>query len=47
MDLARYTHTRCSGVFKNGGKMLTAYHERSDNGVHWVHSMTVTLRKID
>jgi hypothetical protein len=41
------THARCKGVFTDGGKMLTAHHERSDDGVHWVHSMTVRLRKID
>jgi Protein of unknown function (DUF1579) len=40
-------HTRCTGVFKDGGKLLTAHHERSDDGAQWVHSMTVTLRKID
>ncbi len=40
-------HARCTAVFTDGGKTLTARHERSDDGVHWVPSMTVTLRKVD
>jgi Protein of unknown function (DUF1579) len=40
-------HARCTGVFTEGGKMLTARHERSDDGIHWVPSMTVTLRKVE
>jgi len=40
-------HVRCTGVFTEGGKVLTARHERSDDGIHWVPSMTVTLRKIE
>ncbi len=40
-------HARCTAVFTDGGKTLTAHHERSDDGVHWVPSMTVTLRKFD
>lgn len=40
-------HARCAGFFSDGGKTLTARHERSDDGVHWVRSMTVTLRRID
>ena len=40
-------HTRCTGVFSGDGKTLTARHERSDDGVHWVASMNVVLRKID
>jgi Protein of unknown function (DUF1579) len=40
------THTRCSGVFTDDGRTLTARHERSDDGKRWVPSMTVTLRKI-
>jgi uncharacterized protein DUF1579 len=39
-------HTRCTGVFSDGGKVLTARHERSDDGIHWEPSMRVTLRKI-
>jgi hypothetical protein len=40
-------HARCTGTFTDNDKTLTARHERSDDGVHWVPSMTVTLRKID
>jgi hypothetical protein len=40
-------HTRCTGVFSGDGKTLTARHERSDDGVHWVASMNVVLSKID
>lgn len=40
-------HARCTGVFTDGGKTLTARHERSGDGEHWIPSMTVTLRKID
>ena len=40
-------HARCTGVFNEGGTILTARHERSDDGIHWVPSMTVTLRKVD
>src|SRR5262249_32703347 len=39
-------HARCSGIFSEGGQILTARHERSDDGKHWRPSMTVTLRKI-
>ena len=39
--------TRCTGVFTDRGKTLTARHERRDDGKHWVPSMTVTIRKID
>ena len=38
---------RCTGTFTDGGKTLTARHERSDDGEHWVPSMTVTIRKVD
>jgi len=41
------TYARCTGVFTDDGKTLTARHERSDDGVHWVPSMNVVLRKID
>jgi Protein of unknown function (DUF1579) len=37
---------RCTGVFTEGGKVLTARHERSDDGINWVPSMSVTLRKV-
>src|SRR5215831_6021424 len=40
-------HARCTGVFSEDGKTLTARHERSDDGKHWEPSMTVTLRKIE
>jgi hypothetical protein len=40
-------HTRCTGVFSEDGKTLTARHERSDDGKHWEPSMKVTLRKIE
>jgi hypothetical protein len=40
-------HARCTGVFSEGGKVLTARHERSDDGSRWEPSMTVTLRRID
>jgi hypothetical protein len=39
-------HARCTAVFSDDGKTLTARHERSDDGKHWKPSMTVTLRKI-
>jgi Protein of unknown function (DUF1579) len=41
------THARCTGVFTDNGKTMTARHERSDDGVHWVPSMNVVLSKID
>jgi hypothetical protein len=41
------TKTRATGVFSENGKTLTAQHERSDDGVHWVPSMDVVLRKIE
>jgi hypothetical protein len=40
-------HARCTGVFTDGGKLLSARHERSDDGIHWEPSMTVTLRKVE
>jgi len=40
-------HSRCTGVFTDDGKTLTARHERSDDEVHWVPSMNVVLRKVD
>jgi hypothetical protein len=43
----RGEHVRCTRVFTDGGKKLTARHERTEDGIHWVQSMTVTLRKID
>ena len=39
--------TRCTGVFSDEGRTLTARHERSDDGARWMSSMIVTLRKID
>jgi hypothetical protein len=41
------TNVRCTGVFTDDGKKMTARHERSDDGEHWLPSMTVTLRKVD
>jgi len=41
------THARCTGVFAEDGKTLTAHHERSDDGIHWEPSMTVRLRKVN
>jgi hypothetical protein len=38
---------RCTGVFGDGSKTLTAHHERSDDGVNWVPSMEVTLSKVE
>jgi Protein of unknown function (DUF1579) len=38
---------RCTGVLEDGGKTIVARHERSDDGVHWVPSMNVTLRKVE
>jgi hypothetical protein len=40
-------HTRCTGVFDEDGKTLTAHHERTDDGVNWVPAMDVTLRKVE
>jgi len=40
-------HARCTGVFTDDGRTLTARHERSDDGEYWVPSMTVTIRKTD
>ena len=41
------SQTRCTGVFSDGRRTLTAYHERSEDGRHWTPSMTVTLRRVD
>ena len=43
----RGSHVRCSGVFSDNGRMLTAHHERSEDGKHWTPSMIVRLRRID
>ena len=40
-------HARCTGVFTADGRTMTARHERSDDGAHWVPSMNVVLRKVD
>jgi Protein of unknown function (DUF1579) len=37
---------RCTGVFSEEGRVLTAHHERSDDGVTWTPSMEVTLTRI-
>jgi Protein of unknown function (DUF1579) len=39
--------TRTTVVFSDDGKMQTAHHERSDDGVYWVPSMEVTLSKVE
>src|SRR5262249_29487909 len=39
--------TRCTGQLTDGGLAIIARHERSDDGVTWVPSMTVTLRKVE
>ncbi len=39
--------TRCTGVFSDHGKTLTAHHERSADGVNWVPAMDVTLTKVE
>ncbi len=41
------TNTRCTSTTSDDGKTMVARHERSDDGVNWTHSMTVTLRRID
>jgi Protein of unknown function (DUF1579) len=43
----RGASVRCTGTFSDDGKTLLARHERSDDGVSWEHSMTVTLRRTD
>src|SRR5262245_17523912 len=40
-------NVRCTGVFGDEGRTLTANHERTEDGEHWTPSMNVTLRKID
>jgi hypothetical protein len=40
-------HARCNGEFTDDGRTLIARHERSDDGAHWVPSMTVTIRKTE
>src|SRR5262245_42740563 len=39
-------HERCTGVFSDDGRTLTARHERSDDGLSWQPAMNVVLRKI-
>lgn len=39
-------NVRCTAVFSDNGKTQTAPHERSDDGVNWLSSMDVTLRKV-
>lgn len=39
-------HARCRGELSDDGKIMVAHHERSDDGVNWVPSMTVTLTKV-
>jgi hypothetical protein len=41
------TRARCTGVFTPDGKTMTARHERSDDGSHWVPSMNVVLGKVE
>ena len=37
--LGKAPTTRCTGVLTEDGKVRTARHERSDDGIHWVPSM--------
>jgi len=39
--------TRCTATFSLDGRIQTAHHERSADGVTWEPSMEVTLRRID
>ncbi len=38
---------RCTAMFTEQGATQTAHHERSDDSLHWVRSMEVTLRKVE
>ncbi len=38
--------TRCTATFSDDGRIQTAHHERSADGVTWEPSMDVTLRRI-
>ena len=38
---------RCTATFSDDGRVQTAHHERSADGVTWEPSMDVTLRRID
>lgn len=38
---------RCTGIFSEEGRRLTAHHERRGEDGSWVPSMEVTLRKIN
>lgn len=40
-------HTRCTGRLSADRRTLTARHERLEDGGRWVHSMTVTLKKVE
>jgi hypothetical protein len=40
-------NARCTGVMSDNGRTMTAHHERSDDGMSWVPSMVVTLRKVE
>ena len=39
--------TRCTAVFTDHGKTLTAHHERLDDGGNWVPAMDVTLTRVE
>ena len=41
------THHRCTGIFTDSGRTLTAHHEQSHDGKQWAPSMVVALRRID
>src|SRR5262245_51025839 len=41
------TKHRCTGVFTDNGRTLTAHHEQSADGQRWAPSMIVTLRKVE
>jgi hypothetical protein len=38
--------TRCTATFSHYGSIQTAHHEMSEDGVTWLPSMDVTLRKV-
>ena len=37
--------TRCKATISPDGKVMTAHHEKSQDGAKWTHSMEVTLTK--
>jgi uncharacterized protein DUF1579 len=43
----RDERTRATARLSDDGKTLPTHHERSDDGVHWIPSMDVTLTRVD